>query len=78
MRCLDGPPIVLRMIVTTTDTVDGYRIVRYFEPVVVNLVAGTDFQYPMERPDYVPSTMDVPWAGPGRERLWVPPSSSRR
>lgn len=29
------------MILTTTDSVDGYTIVRYFPPVVANLVAGT-------------------------------------
>lgn len=29
------------MITTTTHTVDGYRIVQYFPPVVANVVAGT-------------------------------------
>lgn len=29
------------MIVTTTNSVEGYRIVRYFPPVVANIVAGT-------------------------------------
>lgn len=29
------------MIITTTSVVDGYRIVRYFPPVAVNLVVGT-------------------------------------
>ncbi|NMM16007.1 MAG: YbjQ family protein [Cellulomonas sp.] len=31
------------MIITTTSMVDGYRIVRYFPPIVANLVAGTGF-----------------------------------
>ena len=29
------------MIVTTTNSVDGHRIVRYFPPIVTNLVTGT-------------------------------------
>ncbi len=31
------------MIVTTTNTVDGYRITRYLPPVIANIVAGTGF-----------------------------------
>ncbi|AEI13084.1 MULTISPECIES: YbjQ family protein [Cellulomonas] len=30
------------MIITTTDSVEGYRVTRYFPPVVANVVAGTN------------------------------------